>query len=121
LCAALLLIWVALAAGAPQRAIVAPAGLSAGAAIVADSSVRLNFGGALDAAGATDATRYTISINDQTATMASVSYSAVGNAVTLALPPAVLKAGDRVVVSWRELRDAQGRLLSGQTLPLTAR
>ncbi len=93
--------------------------LSAAAASAATASVALTFGSALDAAAATDAGRYVVTVNGAVAEIESVAYNAARRTVTLGLAAGALRAGDRVVVEWTGLLDGQGAVGSGQTPLLT--
>jgi hypothetical protein len=84
-------------------------------------AVQLKFTGALEASRATDAVYYQVLVNGKTVEVESVRYEASSRAVTLLLSEGVLNAGDQVEVGWSDLRDAQGRTLSGNTAPLSVR
>jgi hypothetical protein len=60
-------------------------------------------------ASATDAAVYQVLVNGKAVDVESVRYEASSRAVTLSLSEGLLQAGDEVVVSWSDLRDAQGR------------
>jgi hypothetical protein len=84
-------------------------------------AVQLKFTGALEAGRAADTMYYQVLVNGKTVEVESVRYEASSRAVTLSLPAGVLNAGDQVVAGWSDLRDAQGRTLSGNTAPLSVR
>jgi hypothetical protein len=94
--------------------------LSSAAAQVSSSSVRLRFTGALDAADATDAARWSVLVNGQVVEVESLAYESGTYSVVLTLADESLRSGEPIKVLWKNLRDRQGRVMNGQTA-VTAR
>jgi hypothetical protein len=90
-------------------------------AVLQGAGVQLKFTGALQVASATDVATYQVQLNGKTVEVESVRYEASSHMVTLSLAEGLLQAGDEVVVSWSDLRDAQGRSLSGKPTELRVR
>ncbi|MDQ3814260.1 MAG: Ig-like domain-containing protein, partial [Armatimonadota bacterium] len=86
--------------------------LSTAVAPAATSSVHLDFVPALDSVTATDVEHYVVEINGQIVPVQRASSSASAHRVTLSLLPGTLRVGDKVVVWWTGLSDAQGRPLA---------
>lgn len=82
--------------------------LSMAAANAASSSLQLKFFGALDAAAASDAAHYSVTVNGHAAVVESAGYNAGTHSVTLALPEGSLRAGDAVTVTLDGVVDAHG-------------
>lgn len=99
---------------AVPKAAISSVQLSTGSATAATSSIHLSFNGALDAESAADAGCYLITVNGVAVAMESVQVDAGATGVTLGLPESTLKAGDRVVLEWSELRDRGGKMLQGE-------
>jgi hypothetical protein len=95
--------------------------LSTAEANVSSSAVRLSFTGQLDSKSASTALIFSAKVNGRAVNVESAIYNEANYSVTLQLPANSLHVGDQVVVAWSNLRDAQGRLLTGQTDPLVAR
>ena len=81
-------------------------------------TLRLRFGGALNATDAADATRYEVLVNGTPTVVENSSYSANSSTVVLSLPLGTLRRGDTVVIKWNNLRDSQNLLSSGQVGPV---
>ena len=81
----------------------------------------LTFRGPLDVALAADVSRYVVEVNGEVVAVLKASYDTASYRVTLSLPQGSLEIDDRVTVFWNDLRDAEGRTLTGQTGPLNAR
>jgi hypothetical protein len=94
--------------------------LSSAAAQVSSSSVRLRFTGALDAADAIEAARWSVLVNDQVVEVESLAYESGTYSVVLTLGDESLRSGEPIKVLWKNLRDRQGRVMNGQTA-VTAR
>jgi hypothetical protein len=90
-------------------------------AVLHSAAVQLKFTGALEAASASEAAIYQVQVNGEAVEVESVRYEASSRAVTLSLAESVLQAGAEVVASWSDLRDVQGRFLSGKTAALAVR
>jgi hypothetical protein len=88
--------------------------LSSATADTTQSSVTLSFVGALEAASATDATRYLLLVDGQQVAAESVSMS--GTRVVLAFPNGSLRSGASVEIRWDRLRDTSGKLLQGSAI-----
>jgi subtilisin-like proprotein convertase family protein len=93
--------------------------LSTATAQVASSSLRLRFTGALDAADATEAARWSVQVNGQVVEVESLAYDIAIFSVKLTLAEGSLKTGDPIKVLWKNLRDKQGHVLNGQTVVTT--
>ncbi|MDQ3815968.1 MAG: hypothetical protein M3347_18825 [Armatimonadota bacterium] len=65
--------------------------------------------------------RYAVEVNGFGVAASAASYDARSHSVTLSLPTGTLREGDSVTMSWHDLRDTQGRTLSGQAGPVTTR
>ena len=98
-----------------------PVTLSTATVQAAGNKLELNFGGALDAAVATDVTHYTVEINGEVVAVEAATYDAGLSRVTLSLQTVVLKAGDQVVIIWQDLLDTKNRVVSGRVGPLVVR
>lgn len=97
-----------------------PLALSSATADAARQAIVLRFTGALNGeSAATDS--YQVQVNGANVALESATYDQSTFRVTLQLSNGVIMAGDEVIVSWRRLRDAKGRLLPGQSGPLAAR
>ncbi|MBV9867308.1 MAG: carboxypeptidase regulatory-like domain-containing protein [Abitibacteriaceae bacterium] len=94
--------------------------LSTATASVMEDNVQLKFTAALDAASASDATHYTVTVNGKTVMVESAGYNAVTHSVTLALPLGTLHPEDGVTVAWNDLQSASTLANSGQTGPIIA-
>jgi|GEM_PF-5601370 len=105
----------------PTPAKPSPLNPSSASADGATGAIRLRFNGSLDAETASDATRYTVLVNGRTVAVESAAYDAARNSVVLALPIGSFHPGDKVLVKWSDLADAQGRSGAGQAGPLTVR
>jgi hypothetical protein len=90
-------------------------------AVLQSSGVQLKFSGALEIASATAATTYQVLVNGKVVEVESVRYEASTRTVTLSLPQSLLKTGDQVEVSWRNLRDSSRRLLPNSSHKLLVR
>jgi len=97
-----------------------PVTVSSASANAATRRVTLQFTGSLDAATAEDSARYAVALNGRRVAVERAAYTSRAATVTLDLPGGALRAGDTIVVSWQNLRDGQGRSVSGQA-SLTAR
>ena len=106
---------------APTTPATSQLALSTATVSVAQNSVQLHFGGALDADTASDASHYTVTVNGHAVTVESAGYNAVTHTIVLALPDGSLHSGDKVTVAWDGLLDAQGATLQSQVGPLSAR
>jgi hypothetical protein len=111
------------AAGSPSAgtASTGTSSVKLSSAVLQGVAVQLKFTGALQVASASDAATYQVLVNGEAVAVESVRYEASSRAVTLSLAAGVLKAGDEVEASWRDLRDAQGRSLTGTTTALRVR
>lgn len=103
---------------APQSTLKARSMLSAIEAVAGRSSVHLRFSTPLDRdfGGA-----WTVEINGRAVEIESVSYHQSTSSVVLGLPEDSLHSGDRVRVTWSNVRAASGHLLSGQSDEFSAR
>lgn len=106
---------------APATPAVHSVALSTATASVSSSSITLHFGGALDAATASDAGNYSVTVNGHAATVESAGYNSATHTVTLSLADGSLHSGDKVTASWSGLTDGQGNPVSGKTGSVTAR
>jgi hypothetical protein len=95
--------------------------LSTAAVSIPDNSVELSFAGALDAASAADAPRFHVEVEGQRTPVEFSIWDSSSNLVRLKLPPATLRAGDEISVTWRGLRDAQGLAVADGTWSQIAR
>jgi hypothetical protein len=94
------------------RSIASPVRLSTAA--ISGNRIILRFTGALDSSAAHDVSLYTLLVHGSVETMESASYDA--NTFTVILTAqGSLQRGDTVQISWRSVKDSQGRMLSGQT------
>lgn len=91
-----------------------PVKLSTGTASAATSSAQLKFLGALDAETAGDASHYAVTVNGHTVVVESAGYNSTIHVVTLGLAEGSLKAGDRVLIQWHDLKDSDGLALASQ-------
>jgi YVTN family beta-propeller protein len=84
-------------------------------ATAASQTVLVNFNGALKSGAAGNPSLYTVEVNGKLAAVqaAHLQAGAAGMDLTLQLPPATLRGGDNVDVSWDNLVDAKGRPLAG--------
>jgi len=80
-------------------------------------SIRLRFSGPLEVANGLAGATFGITVNGREVSGEPVA--AGQNTVVLKLPGNSLRRGDRVALSWANLRDARGRLLAGQAGPLS--
>jgi hypothetical protein len=94
--------------------------LSSATASAATQQLRLNFSGDLNAQVAEDATHYTILVGGIQVEVESAQYSAARRSVVLNLRQSTLGRGDKIVVRWTELCDAQGHEVKAQELALIA-
>lgn len=78
------------------------------------NTIQLRFLGALDAASVPGAT-FEVTINGRAVQPTASASGTIG--VLLRLPEGALSRGDQVVVRWDNLRDPQGRRVSGQSGP----
>ena len=84
---------------------------------VGGGTIRLRFGGPIEVASLAEGATFAITINGREVEGAA---AAVGqNTVLLRLPEGTMRRGDRVTIRWDNLRDAQGRVVSGVAGPLT--
>jgi hypothetical protein len=81
--------------------------------------VDLVFSGALDVASATEPTNFSVQVNGVPAEVESLSYAR--NTVVINLPESTLRAGDEVLVQWKNLRDSNSRLLTSPEVQVVAR
>jgi hypothetical protein len=96
--------------------------VSATSALASTNSITLGFTGPLSANSVADDDRYQVRVGGLLLAVEDVSYSAADNAITLLLEDNVpLRVGDRVVVSYRDLRDASGKRLENRSVTLTVR
>ena len=96
-----------------------PLGLSSSAADSATNVVSLRFTGPLDRGSASNAGNFSISTQDGIIAIEKATYSEGDQSITLTLPEGSLHRGDKVIIKWNHLRDAQGRETSGQVGPIT--
>ena len=94
-------------------------GLSSAVVRSGADSVQLAFTGALAPNIAADSGRYSIVVNGHEVPVESATYLS-GNRVFLTVPVESIKAGDKVVVAWNDLRDLSNRTLSGKSPVLIA-
>lgn len=107
---------------ATNHADYAPANaLSTATASGATNSIMLQFRTALEAASASDASHYTVTVNGHSVAVDSVGYNATSHTVTLSLPDGALQAGDTVMVEWSGLSDSNGTAVTGQSGAVAAR
>ena len=97
-----------------------PAEVSAVEALVASDSVQLSFSGDLEEETAVEVTHYAVQVNGRSVVVESAAYDAGQRVVTLGLGEGSLHRGDKVVVAWYGLLDAQGNPLNGEAQPVTA-
>jgi hypothetical protein len=93
-----------------------PVRLSSASVRTDSAQVYLTFSSSLDEAVAMQTDRYLLMVNGQAVEVEMVSCRQ--GTVTLSLPESTLRSGDVVRVSWKELRDAQGRLLADEEITL---
>jgi hypothetical protein len=95
--------------------------LSTATAQASSSSLKLRFGGALDADSASDASHYAVAVNGRAVAVESAAYDASTHSVTLGLADGSLRTGDRATAAWSGVLDASGKSLSGQSGAVTVR
>jgi len=97
--------------------------LSTASAVAAINALKLSFSGALDVDvdAATDAGLYSVVVNGNAVEVESVQYVRATSSVQIGLPEGTLQAGDEIEVSWNNLRDARGRVLSSRSVSVSAR
>jgi hypothetical protein len=92
--------------------------LSSGVVRASSQSLVLSFNGPLDAAVATEASHYQVSVDGQTVEVESVGYDAASHRIMLGIAQGALSSSSQIEVTVKGLYDAQGRLLNEQTLKL---
>jgi hypothetical protein len=98
---------------ASSTAATSPVKLSTGSVSAAQGTATLTFTGALNADAASDASRYSVSVNGRSVQVEGASYRAVSSTVTLTLPEGAVASGSTVVVTWSNVQDAANRTLNG--------
>lgn len=93
---------------------------STGSASASGGSIVLNFAGALDATIASDLSRYTVTVNGAPVQLQSASFSSTTYRLTLTVPSGSMAVGSSIAVTWNNLFDTTGKILSGKTGTLTA-
>jgi subtilisin family serine protease len=86
-----------------------------------DNSVTVTFANALDAANAADAMRYSVFVNGKPSDIENGRFLLTTNALTLRLPQGTLHKGDKVIVQWEKLIDAEGKALADGKATFTVR
>jgi hypothetical protein len=93
--------------------------LSTATATSSEALLRLTFTGALDVASATEVANFSVQVNGVAVEVESLSYAR--NTVNIGLTGSTFRAGDEVLVQWKDLRDSNGRLLTSPEVRVTAR
>jgi hypothetical protein len=96
--------------------------VSSASASAANNTIRLGFTGPLNATDAADDSNFQVRVGSLELDVEDVSYSTTDNTITILLEDEIpLRAGERVIVGFRDLRDANGLVLDGRSVPLTVR
>jgi hypothetical protein len=96
--------------------------VSSASALAANNTIRLGFTGPLNATDAADDSNFQVRVGSLELDVEDVSYSTTDNTITILLKDEIpLRAGERVIVGFRDLRDANGLVLDGRSVPLTVR
>jgi hypothetical protein len=96
--------------------------VSSASASAANNTIRLSFTGPLNAGDAADDSNFQVRVGSLELDVEDVSYSTTDNTITILLEDEIpLRAGERVIVGFRDLRDANGLVLDGRSVPLTVR
>jgi hypothetical protein len=85
-------------------------------AVATTQQVTLRFSGPLNDESASDVANYAVEISGRVIEIESVAYA--NGVVTLGLSENALRSRDRVSITWRNLRDAQGRLVRSSNTAL---
>jgi hypothetical protein len=86
----------------------APLTNSLSRSVVTSDSIVLSFASGLDADSATDASRYSVTVNGQSIEVESVSFNRASGTVTLGLPESTLRSGDNVHIAWNNVGSTAG-------------
>jgi hypothetical protein len=97
-------------------------GVSTASALASNNSIRLTFTGALSVTSASNAANFQVRAGDVVLNVENVSYSTTDNSIVLVLGAnSQLRVGEELQVSFRDLRDASGKILENETVTLTVR